>query len=471
MADSSVSEKPKPGTESPITEREAAFVDEPQESGVITPGGTPLRNAGSPAPKRVSFQEDAPPAKPPRPLSPHVQAENTLIEAFPGIDAKVIKAVLIASGGKVEPAFNALLGMSDPDFKEEGPPPQPPRPTQTLRQSQQQLEADEMYARQLAEHYQSAARPQRGEYQSQFYDATPPPKPPRPRQGRAAQGAQNEERSFFDAYKPDISEDIPVIKENVRKGFLETQTKVNQWISNFKKRIDGDDDDPYNGPPRMDNPSNSTDRRQNFGPSQAEQLYGIRKGSDVGRKSNDRERYDADPHVLGDDFTALELRDEEGRPEDIRVSDNLRKSSQQSTATPPRQQTRSPGRPPANPDLFKHTPAPPQSGPVDEIDAMDRKHSSATSFNLAAKFAKWQPLTSVAPNPEMDDNDPFSLGDSDDEKDSKASDLRKEDSARLKEAARQSVSEEKGKTLEPNEQSGSLGTKDKEAEALLTGKP
>jgi hypothetical protein len=43
-----------------------------------------------------------------------VQAENTLIEAFPGVDAKVVKAVLVASGGKVEPAFNALLSTATP---------------------------------------------------------------------------------------------------------------------------------------------------------------------------------------------------------------------------------------------------------------------------------------------------------------------------------------------------------------------
>jgi len=44
-------------------------------------------------------------------MSPQQQAENTLIEAFPSIDTKVVKAVLVASGGKVEPAFNALLSM------------------------------------------------------------------------------------------------------------------------------------------------------------------------------------------------------------------------------------------------------------------------------------------------------------------------------------------------------------------------
>ena len=67
----------------------------------------------SPTPKpKVSFvEDDTPPTKPPRPLSPHAEAEKTLKEAFPDTDAKVIKAVLMASGGNVERAFNALLGM------------------------------------------------------------------------------------------------------------------------------------------------------------------------------------------------------------------------------------------------------------------------------------------------------------------------------------------------------------------------
>ena len=56
--------------------------------------------------------EDEAPPKPPRPLAPEEQAANTLKEAFPTIDAAVVKAVLRASGGKVEPAFNALLGIS-----------------------------------------------------------------------------------------------------------------------------------------------------------------------------------------------------------------------------------------------------------------------------------------------------------------------------------------------------------------------
>lgn len=129
----------------------------------------------------------------------------------------------------------------------------------------------------------------------------------------------------------------------------------------------------------------------------------------------------------------------------------------------------------ANPDLFKPTPAPPQSGPVDEVDAMDRKLSHERSPGSAAKSAKWQPLTSVAPNPETEDNDPFSVGDSDEEKESKTKDVREADSNRLKQAASNSMnaggSDEQDKpTLTLGESRGSIGTKDKEAEALLTGK-
>ena len=55
-----------------------------------------------------------------------------------------------------------MIGMSDPDSqKEPPPPPQPPRPAQApigaTSTAQSQLEADEQYARQLAEHYSGSA--------------------------------------------------------------------------------------------------------------------------------------------------------------------------------------------------------------------------------------------------------------------------------------------------------------------------
>jgi hypothetical protein len=44
-------------------------------------------------------------------VSPQQQAENTLKEAFPTIEASVVRAVLVASNWDVERAFHALLGM------------------------------------------------------------------------------------------------------------------------------------------------------------------------------------------------------------------------------------------------------------------------------------------------------------------------------------------------------------------------
>jgi len=96
--------KSQTGAESPTTARPLEMDDDDfQESGVL--GGD------APATHRAAAVEDEAPPKPPRPLSPRQQAENTLKEAFPSIDAAVVKAVLTASGGRVEPAFNALLGL------------------------------------------------------------------------------------------------------------------------------------------------------------------------------------------------------------------------------------------------------------------------------------------------------------------------------------------------------------------------
>jgi len=94
-----------------------------------------------------------------------------------------------------------------------------------------------------------------------------------------------------------VSDDLPVIRENLRKGFLDTQNKVNSWVTNLKKRIDGEEVDEEPSQNQRESPAYGRPRRS----------------GDMGRRSGDRERYDADPQVLGDDFSALELRDSEGK--------------------------------------------------------------------------------------------------------------------------------------------------------------
>lgn len=280
--------------------------------------------------------------------------------------------------------ISLLAGMSDPEAVTDAtPPPQPPRPSTTRIGStpQSQLEADEQYARQLAEHYggggsrnggagqYARSGSQRGLHQQQQRQSGPHPDDP-----------YDENRSFLD-------DDLPIIKENLRKGFLETQTTVNGWIKTLKKKIDGDDEEDA---PRQGYSS---------GP-----YRGRRSGE--GRQSGDYNRYDADPQVLSDDFAGMQLN-----------NDGSRRST----------------RPLANPDLFKPTPAPPKSadgrkvsfqgGQADDSDLYRSSPKVAAKDSAPAptgKQSKWQPLSTVDPSPIGEaDNDPFSLGDSEDEKESK----------------------------------------------------
>lgn len=108
---------------------------------------------------------------------------------------------------------------------------------------------------------------------------------------------------------------------------------------------------------------------------------------------------------------------------------------------------------------------------MDEVDALYRNATPPRQPSPGTgKTKKWQPLTSIAPNPEADDHDPFSLGDSDDEQDAKTKDLKSEDSERLKKAAAESETvdaKDTGSSPAPAERSGSVGQKDKVAEELL----
>ncbi|KAI4285322.1 MAG: hypothetical protein L6R38_000746 [Xanthoria sp. 2 TBL-2021] len=433
-----MTESEKPPPESSPAARGLDFNDEHHER---------TASPAQPQADHSSQFEDAAPPKPPRPAKPNPvkQAENTLKEAFPSIDIVVIKAVLRASGGNVEPAFNALLEMSDPDAQtdEVAPPPQPPRkpivPTST---EQSQLAADEQYARQLAEHYNTSAAygaPRSGSRGR----SNPPISGPKRVNSRQYPDSEDErERSFID-------DDLPVIRDNIKKGFLETQAKVNSWVTNFKKKIDGEDDDDFHGPPppAASGYDAASTRPPRFG----------RRSGEYPRHSADHDRYDADPQVLGDDFTNLHLKDHE---------------------VPPRRSSR----PLANPDLFKPTPARPlsnngrrvsfQDGPPEEIGVQQRPTSpdltKRPSSGTSGKSSKWQPLASVDPDP-VADHDPFSLGDSDDEE-IKKKDVKVEDNNRSKQAAAEPIIDDVGSQIarksEPGDRAGGVGTRDQEAEKL-----
>ncbi|KAL2170519.1 hypothetical protein VTG60DRAFT_4805 [Thermothelomyces hinnuleus] len=414
--------KTPPGPESPTTVRPLEMDDDDvQEQETLgaenatakpdaTTATTTTTTTTSPAPANApaAAANDVPPPKPPRPLTEEQRNQQTLKEAFPSVDNAVIKAVLRASGGRIEAAFNALLEMTDPEAAErDQPPPPPPRPVADpvgpTSTGLSQLEADELYARQLAEHYDNV-----GAYEARTANRAHQPRSRRQPGLGPHDDPSDREHSFLD-------DDLPLIKESLRKGFLETQSKVNTWFNNFKKKLDetfdDDDDDEHH--------------------AQGSSSFLGRPTRGQMRRSADYDRYDADPEVLSDDFAGMKFRSD-GTP-----------------VQPPRPAGGS------NPNLFK--PPPPSKSPkpgerkvsfrdtVEDIDAYNAsprvppKEGAATGGSGgAAKSSKWQPLSPVDPNPIVE-NDPFSLGDSDDERELRdktagSKEIKMEDTERLKQA-------------------------------------
>ncbi|CCE32792.1 uncharacterized protein CPUR_06657 [Claviceps purpurea 20.1] len=351
------------------------------------------------------------PHKPARPLSEAQKNVMILKEAFPTVEDAIIKAVLRASGGQIEPAFNALLEMTDPDAvknePEVVPPPQPPRPQGRPQMSQ--VEADELYARQLAERYENSGA----------YEARTSSRSRNPGSSHGWDG-DDREHSFID-------DDLPAIRENLRKGFLDTQTKVNGWITNIRKKLEESFDETEEDAQHPGLPP--------------------RRHGETSRRSGDYERYDADPQVLSDDFAGIKL------------------SSDGSVA---------PGRPMVNSGV--HRPPPRSTSPrqtrehrvgfkeeVEEINMYDAspKVPPKDLPSSSGKASKWQPLSAVDPNP-ITDNDPFSLGDSEDEKEvskeskHKDKDGKTDDADRVKKAAAEAMADS---LVEPSKGGSSAGKK------------
>jgi hypothetical protein len=407
------------GPESPTTMRPLDLDDDDiQDSSMITddahPSTAAVATATAPAAGATPANAtEAAPPKPPRPQTETQKNEATLQEAFPTVEMGVIKAVLRASGGRVEPAFNALLEMTDPEAASKEPeevaPPQPPRPQGQPAISQ--LEADERYARQLAEHYDNV-----GEYEARTSS----------RQNRDRQrqdwNEDDREHSFLD-------DDLPVIRENLRKGFLETQTTVNSWISNIRKKFE-----------EFDTPE---DGSQAHGQQQHQQQHQQqRRPGETSRRSNDYDRYDADPQVLGDDFANMRLNPD----------GSVNRTASPGVFRPPPPST-SP-----RPNDGRRVAFMEETEEINMYDASPKVPPKDTSPAPGGRASKWQPLSSVDPNP-ISDNDPFSLGDSEDEKDVKDKDKPKDSKADDNERLKQAAAEAMADSLVDSSKDGQAGSK------------
>ncbi|ODV91579.1 hypothetical protein CANCADRAFT_73015 [Tortispora caseinolytica NRRL Y-17796] len=266
--------------------------------------------------------------------------KKTLKDAFPDAPDEVVRAVAIACQGSQEWGFYGMLAYGDKNFVAPAP------PVDTAK--------DEEIARQLAEQYGGQGgrprvpRPHRGG----------PPRGPAP---TGTVNAATKERSFLD-------DDLPEIRENLTKGFKDTRTKVNTWVENLRKKLDGEEDD-----------SSQYD-------SYGSRRYGQGQGRPARRR---RGGYDDDHRMLDDDFDRLAMRD------DFEDNDDV-----------------PPPRPPR--------PASEEKGDVSVSGGVTATTSSSTP-KLEASKKSWEPLNVVAPEPE----DAFLIEEDDDKEDEKVDDKTK----------------------------------------------
>ncbi|KAF5117627.1 hypothetical protein DV452_002281 [Geotrichum candidum] len=260
-------------------------------------------------------EEPQPPPQPPRPLSEFQKSQLTLTEAFPSVEANVVRAVLIAASGQVDPAFNGLLSLTDPEYKldeasvyrqasQYTPPPPPPVPKGVLRNSQNpsryrapppgpnaqqqqratayasaaatirndrsQIEEDERLARLLAEQERVGNGGQR---RVRYADTGLGPEHIGPddysRRGSATRRhyQDDDERSFFD-------DELPQIKENIAKGLQETKENLNNWFGSLRKKMDLEEPNFFGG---LLNNKNDNNRRYSGEDDDLYEDYGRRR--------------------------------------------------------------------------------------------------------------------------------------------------------------------------------------------------
>ncbi|ODQ58152.1 hypothetical protein WICANDRAFT_64298 [Wickerhamomyces anomalus NRRL Y-366-8] len=202
-------------------EKTEAIIDEKKEDIAKEPTSTTKDDEGPP-----------PPPKPIRPLSPRQEAKKNLKDAFPTVEDSTIEAILIASSFKLEPAFNAMLYLSDPTamkFEEVPIVEEAPTPRRQLTQ----LEQDEMLAKKLDEEFNKSQRRRHRHHQEggQYPGEGQPPRGA----PRRSQNVQDEDEDD-DMFSNFVEKDLPQIKEQFSKNLEETKTKFNSWVSGWKKQ-------------------------------------------------------------------------------------------------------------------------------------------------------------------------------------------------------------------------------------------
>ncbi|CUM46523.1 uncharacterized protein AC631_03794 [Debaryomyces fabryi] len=241
------------------------------------------KKQGSQTAKGNYVEEDAP-APPPRPISPLTQIKQDLKDAFPNIEEKIITAVLIASQGNPDPAFNALLYISDPSVEAEIPEPAPPVPSKPVHTQKNTLTDDELLARKLQKEFELEDKRRRAQHHDRDRERR-----------RRRQQSQPEDAD------DDSVDEFGQIKESFSQGFEEARTTLNGWVSGLAKKFQEPTDDAIQSKESQ---------------SQNPKLFGALGGSSFTKQSK-KNTFDEDPRIISNDLhSQINLKDNDEDEQD-----------------------------------------------------------------------------------------------------------------------------------------------------------
>lgn len=230
----------------------------------------------------VGNEESGAPPPPPRPVSPASMIKKDLKDAFPNIEDKLITAVLIASQGNVDPAFNALLYISDPSFQPEIPTPVTTQPqTKSGNVKKGTLTDDELLARKLQQEFELKDRRRRSRHEEKQ---------------RRRRGGGDRQHPQLNDYDDDSTDEFGQIKESFTQGFEEARTTLNGWVSGIAKKFQ----EPADGDIHQ-----SQKQSQSAGSANTK-LFGALGGSSFNFNNNNKQktnsRFDEDPQIISNNF-------------------------------------------------------------------------------------------------------------------------------------------------------------------------
>ncbi|QHS76156.1 ubiquitin-binding protein CUE5 [Saccharomyces paradoxus] len=296
------------------------------EENVTKSSGNDEDTVVAPAGDAKEEEEEHPPLPARKKPEEDPSKENPILQelkdAFPNLEEKYIKAVIIASQGVLGPAFNALLFLSDPESgKDIELPTQPVRriPEAPARRRQTQLEQDELLARQLDEQFNNSHsrrrnrdRAPKGMHEQRLKDRQRRLHNPNEREEHQEDSEEEE-----DSWSQFVEKDLPELTDRAGRSLQDTANKVSSWISDAYRRNFAP------GSEQTDNQYGPQDQQEEWEP----EIVDLSQGGKKPRPQQpERKRFNSFGVQVGDDSLeshGITLHNEDGFEDDEDVPPQL----------------------------------------------------------------------------------------------------------------------------------------------------